>query len=73
MPLFNLGWWLQHSVAAVLLFLKQPHYKIRFDLGLNKFLAALQKVCRGSGVASTKIWEEPKSLGGEEKFLIVGE
>jgi len=31
LPLFNLGsWylWLQHSVAAVLLFLKQPHNKI---------------------------------------------
>jgi len=45
--LFNLGWWLQHSVAALLLFLKQLHNKILFDLALQKcFVATLQKVHR---------------------------
>jgi len=42
LPLFNLGWWylwsLQHSVAAVLLFAKQPHNIIWFDIALQKFL-----------------------------------
>jgi len=52
LPLFNLGWWylwwLQHSVAAVLLFSKQPDNKILFDLALRKcYVATLQKVYRG--------------------------
>ena len=52
LSLFNLGWenvwWLQHSIAAVLLFLKQPYNIIWFDLALQKcFVTALQLVYRG--------------------------
>jgi len=52
LPLLNQGlqylWWLQHTVAGVLLFSKQPHNITRFDLALQKcFVAALQKVYRG--------------------------
>jgi len=36
LPFFNLSWWLQHSVAAMLLFLKQPGNEISFDLAFLK-------------------------------------
>jgi len=48
LPLFNLSWWFQHSVAALLFFLKQPHNNIWFELALQKcFVAILQKNHRG--------------------------
>jgi len=46
--LFNLGWWLQHSVAAVLLISKQARSKIWLNLASQKcFVGAFQKVYRG--------------------------
>jgi len=67
LPLHNLGWWhlwwLQHSIAAVPLFLIPPHNITWFDLALQKiFVAALQKVYRSKclvcrNVPTAYIWE----------------
>jgi len=72
LPLFNLGWyylwWLQRSVAAMLLFQKQTYNVIWFELALQKFsLSAFQIVNRSKCIICLNIATAKKAVG--KRFL----